>query len=142
MQKFHLFILLLLSIFHSLFAQSPVNISAQVSPPYVPYLSDYANSNSDKLRIQLIFNDFNEPQQQVWLKVSLKGQGIQITQKPSFIPVPLTLESGVPYQLSGLELAPWLALENLSLSGLNPQRYAQTQSLPEGIYELCVEVFD
>lgn len=141
MKKIYLFTLLLLISGFS-FGQSPVSISTQVSPPYVPYLSDYASVSSDKLRIQLTFNDFNEPQQQVWLKVSLKGQGVTIQQNPSFVPVPITLEAGVPYHLSGVELAPWLALENLSFTGMSQGQYAQTKSLPEGLYELCVEVFD
>ncbi|MBP7808116.1 MAG: hypothetical protein KA163_02375 [Bacteroidia bacterium] len=120
----------------------PVQLSAQLIPPYSGYLPDYADPSSEKLKIILQFNDFLTPQYNVRLRIEIKGNGFTLVTKQLFNPPPINLQSGVPLLLSGADLAPYLNSNNLDFIGINQSQYEQRMALPEGYYSVCVKAYD
>ncbi|TNE55376.1 MAG: fibronectin type III domain-containing protein [Bacteroidetes bacterium] len=139
-----LFIASILLVANTLFAQNyPVQTTIQLTPPYTSYLPDYTDGVNSKLQVALNIADVNESFLQVKLNVSLEGPGGKIFTNPNFIQTPISLNFGQPLILSGLDLAPYLAAENLIFpSEQFKQNYLQTKVLPEGLWKLCVEVLD
>ncbi|TAL62216.1 MAG: fibronectin type III domain-containing protein [Bacteroidetes bacterium] len=120
----------------------PVQLTAQLIPPYSGYLLDYADPTSEKLRIILQFNDFTVPQYNLRLRLEIKGNGFTIQSKQLFNPPPVVVQPGVPAMLSGTDLAPYLNSNNLDFIGINQSQYEQGKALPEGYYSLCVKAYD
>lgn len=120
----------------------PVQISTQLIPPYSGYLPDYADPSSEKLRIILQFNDFSKPQYDVKLKIEIKGNGFTLVTKQLFNPPPISIQPGIPLQITGTDLAPYLNSNNLDFIGMNQSQYEQRMALPEGYYSICVTAYD
>lgn len=127
----------------SLSAQTyPVQLSTNLVPPYSGYLPDYADPSSEKLKVILQFNDFTVPHYNVRLKFEIKGNGFTLTTKQFYNPPPIQVEPGVPYMLSGADIAPYINSPNLDFVGINQSQYEQRMALPEGYYTICVKAFD
>jgi hypothetical protein len=120
----------------------PVQISAQLVPPYSGYLPDYADPTAEKLKVILQFNDFSQAQYNLKLKFEIKGNGFTISTKALFNPSPITLLPGQPLLLSGADLAPYLNTNNLDFVGINQSQYQQKMALPEGYYSICIKAYD
>lgn len=120
----------------------PVQVSTFIAPPYSPYLSDYTTSATDKISVNLLFNDPVRFELGVKLRVTIEGSGITITTRPDYNPEPLYLQSGIPERLTGTELAPYLDPRNLDFRGLDKRQYERTGALPEGVYRICIEVYE
>ena len=120
----------------------PVQLSTNLIPPYSGYLPDYADPSSEKLKVILQFNDFTVAQYNVRLKFEIKGSGFTLTTKQLYNPPPLQIEPGVPFLLSGADLAPYLNSSNLDFVGINQSQYEQRMALPEGYYTICVKAYD
>jgi len=120
----------------------PVQISAQLVPPYSGYLPDYANPTAEKLKVILQFNDFSQAQYNIKLRFEIKGNGFTISTKTFYNPPPITLLPGQPLLLSGADLAPYLNTNNLDFVGINQSQYQQRMALPEGYYSICVKAYD
>lgn len=120
----------------------PVQISAQLVPPYSGYLPDYADPTSEKLKVILQFNDFSQGQYNVRLKFEIKGNGFTLSTKALFNPPPITILPGQPLLLSGNDLAPYLNTSNLDFIGINQSQYQQKMALPEGYYSICIKAYD
>jgi hypothetical protein len=121
----------------------PVQTTIQLTPPYTSYLPDYTDGINSKLQVALNITDVNEPILQVKLKFTLEGPGGKIVTNPNFIQSPITLNFGEVLILSGDELSPYLAFDNLVFpSQTFEQNYRQTKVLPEGLWKLCVDVID
>lgn len=120
----------------------PVQISNQLIPPYSGYLPDYADPSSEKLRLILQFNDFTKPNYDVKLKLEIKGNGFSLVTKQLYNPPPISLQPGVPFILTGTDLAPYLNSNNLDFIGINQSQYEQRMALPEGYYSICVTAYD
>ncbi|MCC7453489.1 MAG: fibronectin type III domain-containing protein, partial [Crocinitomix sp.] len=120
----------------------PVQTFVQVTPPYNSYLPDYADPFTNQLRVLLTLTDFSVPSTQVKLRFSIEGSGYTL-QSVNLIAFPIiTLTPGVPVEISGSDLAPYLSTSNLVFSGLNPATYELSKILPEGPASICVEVVD
>jgi hypothetical protein len=128
--------------FKSIAQAYPVQLSTQLVPPYSGYLPDYADPSSEKLKVILQFNDFTVAQYNVRLKIEIKGNGFTLTTKQLYNPPPLQIEPGVPFLLSGADLAPYLNSNNLDFVGINQSQYEQRMALPEGYYTICVKAYD
>jgi len=125
------------------FPQSlPIQISTQLIPPYSGYLPDYADPFNEKLKFILQLNDFSVPDHTVKLKIKITGQNFIIQSKSFFNGGPVTLIPGIPYLLTGSELAPYLETQNLDFSGINPADYELRKVLPEGYYSICITAYD
>jgi hypothetical protein len=121
----------------------PVQTTIQLTAPYTSYLPDYTDGINSKLQVALNITDVNEPILQVKLKFTLEGTGGKIVTNPNFIQSPIALNFGEVLILSGDELSPYLAFENLVFpSQTFEQNYRQTKVLPEGLWKLCVDVID
>jgi hypothetical protein len=120
----------------------PVQTFVQVSPPYNSYLPDYADPFTNQLRVLLTLTDFSVPSTQVKLRFTIEGSGYSL-QSVNLVAFPtITLTPGVPVEISGSDLAPYLSTANLVFSGLNPATYEVSKILPEGPASICVEVVD
>ncbi len=143
LKKLHLYLLLLSSLigFGSYAQTYPISISTQIKQPSPIYLSHYADPTTinSPIKIQLVLNDLTISNRQVRLKFYFQGNGISFTTNDFVAGArPLYLEGGIPLQLTNVDLAPYFEYQNLL--GLNPNQYAQP--LPEGLYNIYVEVYD
>ena len=143
LRKLHLYLLLLSSLigFGSYAQTYPISISTQIKQPSPIYLSHYADPTTinSPIKIQLVLNDLTISNRQVRLKFYFQGNGISFTTNDFVAGArPLYLEGGIPLQLTNVDLAPYFEYQNLL--GLNPNQYAQP--LPEGLYNIYVEVYD
>ncbi len=120
----------------------PVQINAQLVPPYSGYLPDYADPNAQNLKVFLQFNDFTVPSYNLKLKLEIKGNGFSLVTKAIYNPPPISLQPGQPILLSGADLAPYLTSNNLDFIGINQNQYEQRMALPEGYYSICITAYD
>lgn len=143
LKKIHLFLLLLCSLagFESHAQTFPISITTQIKQPSPIYLTKYADATTinSPITIQLVLNDLTISNRQVRLKIYFQGNGISFNTNDFVVGAkPLYLEGGFPLQLTNVDLAPYFEYQNLL--GLNQNQYAQP--LPEGIYNIYVEVYD
>lgn len=117
-----------------------VQVSTTIIPPYSIHLADYATS--EKIALNILFNDPVRFELAVKLKLTIEGQGITITTKTEFNPTPLYLQSGFPERLSGPDLAQYFDPRNLNFQGVDKRQLEKTGALPEGVYRFCVEVLE
>ncbi|MDB5272068.1 MAG: Fibronectin type domain protein [Chitinophagaceae bacterium] len=117
-------------------AQAPVQLSASVQGPYSTLLSEYYNDQA-RLSVALLNTSATETFLQVYLKMSIEGQGIKL-QSAAFANYPsIDLTSGYSVILRQKDLAPYFNPRNLqgsTASGLS--------RLPEGDYQFCFEVYE
>lgn len=120
----------------------PVSAHLQINPPSTTYLTDFTILGSNRLSVNLFFNDFNEPVYDVRLKITIQGNGINLATHPNYVPPMITLSPGANL-FSGSDLANYLNPNNMLVSGISAQALQQGGSgLPEGIYTFCVQAFD
>lgn len=120
----------------------PVQAFVQLSPPYSSYLPDYADPFNNQLKILLTLTDYSIPSYQVKLRFSIEGQGYSIESSELTNLPDIILTPGVPTEVSGADLAPYLNTNNLLFSGLDKVQYEESKMLPEGPATICVEVVD
>jgi len=119
----------------------PVTISTQILQPSPIYLSNYADAATinSPIKLQLVLNDLTISNRQVRLKLYFQGNSISFSSNNFVVGArPLYLEGGFPLQLTNVDLAPYFEYQNIL--GINPNQYAQP--LPEGVYNISVEVYD
>ena len=143
LKKLHLNLLLLCSLigFGSYAQTYPIVVSTQITQPSPIYLRNYADATTinSPIKMQLVLNDLTISNRQVKLKIYFQGNGVSFTTNDFVVGArPLYLEGGFPLQLTNVDLAPYFEYQNLL--GLNPNQYAQP--LPEGVYNIYVEVYD
>lgn len=122
----------------------PVQITVALAPPYPIHLEDYA-----QMKGQIIVSLVNTSQTFLQLRLvpSVQGQnGISATLKPGYRPpTPLTLGPLETRVLTGAQLQSLnmgISLENMDIKGVNVQQIIRTETLPEGLYDLCIRAFD
>lgn len=120
----------------------PVQAFVQLTPPYSSYLPDYSDPFNNQLKVLLTLTDFSIPSYQVKLRFKIEGQGYTIESADLINFSTITLSPGVPVEISGSSLAPYLATNNLVFSGIDVASYEQNKLLPEGPATICVEVID
>ena len=120
----------------------PITAFVNLSPPYSSYLPDYADPFNNQLKILLTLNDFTVPSYQVKLRFKFEGSGYLIQSSDLVGLPPITVTPGVPVEISGSDLAPYLSTSNLTFSGINIADYELRKVLPEGPCSICVEVVD
>ena len=120
----------------------PVQSFVQITPPFSSYLPDYADPFNNQMKVLLTLTDFTVPSHQVKIKITMTGNGYSITTN-DFLNLPaINLTPGVPVEISGSSLAPYLATENLTFTGIDVNDYTQRKVLPEGPCTICIEVID
>lgn len=120
-----------------------VDASLQVQAPITSYLEDLTQAVPSPLQLRLILNDDEELAYPIRLRFSIHGQGISIRSRTDFFPSPILLDYGIPIQLTGSDLMDYFLPENLEFQGIDAVQLSQSGGrLPEGIYNICVEVLD
>lgn len=124
------------------FAQNyPIQITAQLATPFSGFIPDYSTPGNENLKLLVLFTDFTKPSYNIKLKLKITGQGITIQSKNYYYYGPVSVQPGIPLEISGSELAGLLNASNLDFSGITPQHY-QNNTLPEGYYNICFTAYD
>lgn len=137
-----LWVLLLLLLYRpaSVYSQNyyPVHVNVQVLPPYGVYLTDYYSANRDRLIVTLLNRDKQQRPLQVKLRVRIKNSSsFQLSSRDELYYPMITLESGVPLRLTGIDLGAYLSEEKIRMEGrLNEGK------LPTGMTEFSVQALD
>lgn len=120
-----------------------VEANLQLQAPLTPYLSDIVSGAPSKIQVQLLLRDDDELSYSARLHFTISGQGISIRTRQDISPPPIFLDYNVPLLLSGLDLFDYFQLDQLEFQGISPQDFLQQGGrLPEGVYNICVEVLD
>lgn len=138
----HIILFVAVSIFglNAVYAQVyPVQLTPVFNTPYNVKLSDYATSMDTKMRLMINPVDITISNRQVRLKLSIKGNGLNI-QNSDYIQgqQPIFINGGEFQTLTNTDLAALFRLENLQ--GITALQYAN--GLPEGMYDFCFEMYD
>ncbi len=128
----------------SLWGQNfPVSVTVQLLPPHHPVLTNYTSGGLDKMNLTVLLLDANEFNYPVKFRFKIDGPGISIRTDPDFQPPPVTLDFGIPQNLSGSYFVEYFDPDNLIFQGLDKSVYIQNGGrLPDGLYTICVETYD
>ncbi|MCD4834576.1 MAG: fibronectin type III domain-containing protein [Bacteroidales bacterium] len=138
-------LLLILGLFVSFQANAqvyPVQLNTQLIPPYSLRLSDYTAPGTNRIGVNMLLTDLNEPEYYVRLELTIEGNGITIKTSPSFNPGPIILQGGVPQYFTSSDLTEWFEPRNLDFSGYSKSDYLATGRLPEGVYRFSFRAYD
>ncbi|WP_239704834.1 ADP-ribosyltransferase domain-containing protein [Tenacibaculum finnmarkense] len=121
--------------------QYPVQILTNIQAPAPVNFYNYADDTSlnSPITVQIFLNDLTISNRQIKLKTYFEGGNIQF-QSNDFVlgAEQLFIDGGIPLILKNTELAPYYKYENIQ--GIGSATYGQ--SIPEGSYDFCFEVFD
>ncbi len=116
----------------------PIQVNANLLPPYSAYLSDYYSGTREKLTLTLINRDQFKPTLNVRLRMIITAPGglrLQ-TNEQSFIE-PIIVENGSPVRLTQDDIAPYFQPQNLITQG-----YMTSGKFPEGMVEFCFQAVE
>ena len=115
----------------------PIHATVQWPAPQSPYLADYSTVGRDRLIVTLLNRDQQQPLLFAKLRLQLKS-GVFTAKNREEVAYPmLELNTGVPFRLTGIDLAPYLQPQNLQSSG-----NLRNGQLPTGYAELSVQVVE
>ena len=133
-----LFLILVLGISERALAQYfPIHATVQWPAPQSPYLADYSTAGRDRLIVTLLNRDQQQPLLFAKLRLQLKSGGFTAKNREEVAYPMLELNTGVPFRLTGIDLAPYLQPQNLQSSG-----NLRNGQLPTGYAELSVQVVE
>lgn len=116
----------------------PIQVNANLLPPYSAYLSDYYSGTREKLTLTLINRDQFKPTLNVRLRMIITAPGglrLQ-TNEQAFIE-PIIVENGPSVRLTQDDLAPYFQPQNLITQG-----YMASGKFPEGMVEFCFQAVE
>ncbi|RRB12246.1 hypothetical protein [Larkinella knui] len=118
-----------------------VQVTVNVLPPYSAYIQDYATSVN---RVQIFVRNTTATPVNIRLQASVTGDnGVDIRTLPNFRPVvPLRLGPLENKLLTRPDLEGLFDLNQISVEGLDKNLLYQGKPLPDGQYQLCLQVFD
>lgn len=141
MKKKLLVFLLFMCSFSMIGQQYPVQLLINIQAPAPVNLYNYADDTSlnSPITVQIFLNDLTISNRQIKLKTYFEGGSIQFQSKDFVLGAEnLFIDGGIPLMLRNTELAPYYKYENIQ--GIGSATYGQ--SIPEGSYDFCFEVFD
>ena len=115
----------------------PIHATVQWPAPQSPYLADYSTAGRDRLIITLLNRDQQQPLLFAKLRLQLKSGGFTAKNREEVAYPMLELNTGVPFRLTGIDLAPYLQPQNLQSSG-----NLRNGQLPTGYAEISVQVVE
>lgn len=118
----------------------PALVNYFIQPPYSPYLTDFLRTGQERMNLTINFLDLSEPSWDARLRITIEGNGLQLTTMPVFYE-PVTLSPG-PNTITGTTLANLFNFSRMNVSGMNKNDLVNAGRLPEGNYQFCVEVLD
>ncbi|MDR1739495.1 MAG: hypothetical protein LBR45_01895 [Bacteroidales bacterium] len=121
----------------------PVTVSSFHVKKTSPFISDYLSNPTNYINVLLTFNDLQEPNLEVFFKLSIESSSVKLTTSSTFRPNPSTiLYPGENTKLTDEELLPYLQPQNMSCSGITQEELLRNGILPEGIYTFSLRVFE
>lgn len=120
----------------------PITATVQMTSNQMPSLDSYSVQSSNNIFCTLLLTDINEPSYDVFLRLTISGEGITIRTPFSYVPVPITLTYGMPLMLTSADLGAYFDVNNLEFFGMSQQDYLNQGQLPEGLYSICFEAYD
>ena len=115
----------------------PIHATVQWPAPQSPYLADYSTAGRDRLIVTLLNRDQQQPLLFAKLRLQLKSGGFTAKNREEVAYPMLELNTGVPFRLTGIDLAPYLQPQNLQSNG-----NLRNGQLPTGYAELSVQVIE
>ncbi len=142
MKKLIILIVILISKI-SLAQITNVNVSLNVLPPYSPYIADYVNYQNKTL-ITLMPNGLPSDVKEIYFKASVVGdKGISVYTKPNYKPAQgFQIQGSIPKMLSSTALQTYFEESSITVNGINIKQLTIGDGLPEGTYQICIQVFD
>ncbi|RAV97752.1 hypothetical protein [Pseudochryseolinea flava] len=135
-----LFIFLLAIVGMSASAQTtyPIQVNANLLPPYSLYLSDYYSGTREKIAVTLVNRDQLKPTLSVRLRMIISAAGgVRLQTNDNVFFEPIIVENGLPLRLTASDLAPYFQPNNLITQGSLP-----SGRLPEGLVEFCFQAVE
>ncbi|MVM30695.1 hypothetical protein GO755_11690 [Spirosoma sp. HMF4905] len=131
----------LMLLFRVVHAQTQVQVTINLMPPYSAYLQDYAGAGQ---QIQVIVRNTTLTSLDVRLQGRVEGDnGVVIQTLPNFRPTrPLKLAPGETRILSRPDLEGSFDLSQISVEGINKDLLYRGKPLPEGNYQVCIQAYD
>ncbi|MBF1537390.1 MAG: hypothetical protein HXO07_08165, partial [Prevotella salivae] len=115
----------------------PVHTNVQWPSPQSPYLSDYYSGSRDRLIVNLLNRDLQQPLLFARLRIKIKSTGFLATSREEISYPMLELSANVPTRLTNIDLSPYLQPQNLQINGR-----LHNGQLPTGYTEFSVQVVD
>ena len=115
----------------------PIHAAVQWPSPQSPYLSDYYSGSRDRLIVNLLNRDLQQPLLFARLRIKIKSTGFLATSREEISDPMLELSANVPTRLTNIDLAPYLQPQNLQINGS-----LRNGQLPTGYTEFSVQVVD
>ncbi|MBK8557818.1 MAG: hypothetical protein IPL65_19655 [Lewinellaceae bacterium] len=140
---FRILLFTILTVFSSAtFAQ--VNVTLNIAPPYPVHLEDILLFRSQS--VITVTNTTSSPLQ-IKLLAHISGDnGVDGKVKPAFLPLsPLLLQGFETKVLTGAQLRSLnlnLTENDVDISGIDLAQLAQTETMPEGMYQVCIRAHD
>jgi hypothetical protein len=144
MKRTTLTILLLLNLLITFAQSKPVTVLVTLTPPYSPFLNEYAATTTSRLQVTLIVNDSRMINYPVKLQMFVEkpGSGVAMrTAEYAAIP-PILLNGGMTEVLSGASLSQYFLAQNNVFTGFDQAQYLQTGRIPDGQYRIGFRVVD
>ena len=115
----------------------PIHATVQWPSPQSPYLSDYYSGSRDRLIVNLLNRDLQQPLLFARLRIKIKSTGFLATSREEISYPMLELSANVPTRLTNIDLSPYLQPQNLQINGR-----LHNGQLPTGYTEFSVQVVD
>ena len=115
----------------------PIHATVQWPSPQSPYLSDYYSGSRDRLIVNLLNRDLQQPLLFARLRIRIKSTGFLASSREEGSYPILELNANVPTRLTNIDLAPYLQPQNLQTNG-----NLRNGQLPVGYTEFSVQVID
>ena len=115
----------------------PIHATVQWPSPQSPYLSDYYSGSRDRLIVNLLNRDLQQPLLFARLRIKIKSTGFLATSREEINYPMLELSANVPTRLTNIDLSPYLQPQNLQINGS-----LRNGQLPTGYTEFSVQVVD
>ena len=115
----------------------PIHATVQWPSPQSPYLSDYYSGSRDRLIVNLLNRDLQQPLLFARLRIKIKSTGFLASSREEINYPMLELSANVPTRLTNIDLSPYLQPQNLQINGS-----LRNGQLPTGYTEFSVQVVD
>ena len=119
----------------------PVQVYTQLTPPYTSYLPAYYSGVNQKLKVTLINTDMAQSELSVYLRMRIQSSSFTIETPENVYTERISLQAGVPLQLSLNDLATYFKNENMRISG-GRNEFLRTNTLPDNFYRFNFEVYE
>ncbi len=123
---------------------SSVNVTLSIAPPYPAYVADLVQFKGQA--IVTLTNLGSTPVQVKLISSITSDQGLGVQVKPEYRPTaPILIGAQQTRVLTGSQLSSLNANlndQNLTTQGISMSSLLQTETLPEGVYTICVRAHD